>query len=262
MTAAGVEARGDAGELRALKRLCGVGAVARPVADAADVFGVYQEGDRRRRPLATLSGDSVRRLLSTGALARGEGDAVVITDGGEAMLRRQERGGGAAETFRAQHLELAPALENGEAVPGRVVNVAESPLAWLARRKDSQGEPFISLRCLAAGERLREDFHKGRYMGRLTSDWTAPPRSGGARGAARGQLDPAQSVLAARDRASAALRHVGTGLDRLLSAVCLEGRGLDDIERGFGWPKRSGKVVLRIALERLADHYGLPADRS
>jgi hypothetical protein len=248
------------GELRALKRLGSAGAAALPTPGQDDVYGVYPHGDRRRRALATLSSATVARLVSFGALAREPGGAVVITEEGRALLRRKDHEPG--EAFRAQHLELAPAPEaEGAAVGGRrVVNLAESPLAWLARRKDSEGQPFISPRCLAAGERLRADFHKGRYLGRLTSDWTAPPRGSSARGPSRAQLDPAASVIAARERVQAALRHVGSGLDRLLSAVCLDGRGLDDVERGFGWPKRSGKVVLRIALERLADHYGLPAD--
>ena len=94
----------------------------------------------------------------------------------------------------------------------------------------------------------------------MTSDWSAPPpgsRSSGGRNSG-GELSDA--AIDARDRIAAALRNVGPELDAALSAVCLEGRGLDEIERRFGWPQRSGKVVLRIALARLADHYGFAPD--
>jgi hypothetical protein len=36
------------------------------------------------------------------------------------------------------------------------------------------------------------------------------------------------------------------------------GEGLPDAERSLGWPVRSGKLVLRIALDRVADYYRLP----
>lgn len=251
----------DAIELRALKRLSAAGAAAVPAPDGGD-HAVHPNGDRRRRALARLPEASVARLLSSGALKHADdGRGVVLTEEGRALIRRT--GHDPSESFRAQHMDLAPAPEGDGATHGRrpLLNLDESPLAWLARRSGRDGKPFLSSRDLLSGERLRTDFHKGRYQGRVTSDWTSPPRGSAPRGPGLSQLDPAESVVAARDRVAAALRHVGAGLDRMLSAVCLEGRGLDDVERGFGWPKRSGKIVLKIALGRLGDHYGYPPDR-
>ncbi|MBC7986107.1 MAG: hypothetical protein H7X93_05475, partial [Sphingomonadaceae bacterium] len=44
----------------------------------------------------------------------------------------------------------------------------------------------------------------------------------------------------------------------ILWRVVCAGEGLREAEGALGWPSRAGKVVLAIALDRLADHYRLP----
>ena len=136
-----------------------------------------------------------------------------------------------------------------------LVDRRESPLAWLARRKGADGKPLIDPACFAAGERLRADFERTGLSPRVTMDWgrfgsgSSSSRSGG------GSLSDA--MIAARQRMDHALSAVGADMAGLLVDICCYLKGLDLVERERGWPPRSAKLVLSMALGRLAAHYGL-----
>ncbi len=164
-----------------------------------------------------------------------------------------ERAG--VEPFRARHLELGEReIETPAGVCGVTIDEAESPLAWLARRKGRDGRALIEPVQLQAGERLRTEFTRAQLMPRTTSNWSAPV-AGGRRGAGPGHFT--DTVIAARQRVRHALDAVGPEFAGLLVDVCCFLKGLADIERERGWPARSSKVVLQLGLDRLARHYGL-----
>lgn len=127
------------------------------------------------------------------------------------------------------------------------VNLAETPLAWLARRG------HIGAAQLRAGARLRDDFHAASLGPRVTMRWDPLPgtRSHG------GAPEPGGSQIAARRRFDEAVAACGPGLADVLWRVVCMGEGLEAAERGLGWPARAGKLVLSLALDRLVSHYGL-----
>jgi len=140
------------------------------------------------------------------------------------------------------------ARARGRAVRSVTVNLAESPLGWLKARG------HVSARQFDAGERLREDWERAQLGPSVTMRWDAAPIGRASRSAPEG---PALSgpQEAAKRRFDAAVEAVGGGLDDVLWRVVCAGEGMREVERALGWPARAGKLVLGLALDRLADHY-------
>jgi hypothetical protein len=128
------------------------------------------------------------------------------------------------------------------------VNLAESPLGWLRARG------LVSERQYEAGDRLRRDWETAQIEPSTTMKWDAPPTGKVARGAPE-IGDPRSAQLAAKLRFDHASEAVGPGLTEILWRVVCAGEGMRDAERALGWPARAGKLVLGLALDRLADYY-------
>lgn len=179
---------------------------------------------------------------------------LALTDTGRAHLRRLSAPDvDQAEPFRAQHASYALRQLEKAARP-TLVNEAESPLAWLARRKDREGRTFLDAAQLEAGERLRRDIEQAQLLQRVTANWEASINAA-RRGADVGAVS--EVAIDARRRLARAFDAAGPELAGLLTDVCGYLKGMEIVESERGWPPRSAKVVLRIALDRLARHYGL-----
>lgn len=125
------------------------------------------------------------------------------------------------------------------------VNLAESPLSWLHARG------HLDDRLFDAGERLRTDYERAQLGASITMRWDpVRARSTGDQG-----LNASERQIAAKQRFDGALTMAGAGLQDILWRVVCAGEGLPDAERQLGWPARSGKLVLKLALDRVADFY-------
>lgn len=164
------------------------------------------------------------------------------------------------DQHRARHLDLARRqVLTEEGVASVLINDSESPLGWLARRKSRDGHSMISPQQFIAGEKLRADFTRGNMAPRMTANWAAPT-GGRPRGAGKNAADMTDMMLASRQRVGQAMDACGPEFSGLLMDVCCFLRGLEDVERERRWPARSAKVVLQLALDRLARHYGFAAE--
>ena len=128
------------------------------------------------------------------------------------------------------------------------VNCAESPLGWLFARG------HLTQRQYDAGERLRVDWERGQLAPRVTMTWDSAPIARG-RGGSAPEPDLSGAQIDARARFHAALAGAGPGLSDILWRIVCAGEGMRDAETALGWPARAGKVVLTLALDRIADHY-------
>ena len=125
----------------------------------------------------------------------------------------------------------------------------ESPLTRLAGVAG-----FLSGHHVAAGERLRVLFERAHLQPRLTSVYSPAHVAGRS-----SQAGADMSDMAAEARKTLAGLYGRMPRESLDIAIDVCGllKGLQDVERDYDLPRRSGKLVLRLALEQLAMIWGL-----
>lgn len=224
------------------------------------IYGVFTRRNHYRRNIMGIAEPVIEGFKRLNWLSESKG-RYDLTDAGLLWLRRFRAG---SEPFREQHQirETSHREIKGSRRPV-IVNEGESPLGWLRRRKDRNGKPLIDAQQYEAGERLRAEFERAQLTPSVTSRWeSAAPSRRMRRGAPEGAAGLSDRALASRQRVLQALEAVGPELAGVLIDVCCHLLGLSDAERSRGWPQRSGKVILQIALTRLARHYGILSDAS
>lgn len=196
-----------------------------------------------------------------------------ITAVGREALRRMMDSDGAAAGAGQGMAEAAAEFGNqprdwdqrdagGEDGPRRNrYNLAESPVTVLGRRREKDGKLFLDQDLVVAAERLREDFELAQMGPKVAQNWERF-LTGSDRGGYRADSGLPEGPRAARDRVAAALRDLGPGLGDVALRVCCFLEGIETAEQRLGWAARSGKIVLRIALQRLRRHYDATYGRS
>lgn len=212
--------------------------------DAGGRYRLRLSPDRRRRPVLCLDEAAFLSLASDPGLA-------VRPEGGwrlrPAMEHKPDDAGrpGFEEGVRTLML---PDGRTGT----RRANLGESPILWLARRKDVSGRPWLTPAEAAAGERLRMDAETASLGPSVTMRWDALPRAASGQGV---RSSPTDRALAARARVQAALQSALPHHRAMLERICLHGSSLQLAEQGLGLRRRQGKTVLKQALTNLAAHY-------
>ncbi len=253
---------------RILRRLCETGAVLAVAQDMEKAVVLRTMPDGRSNRTGVVDRTVAQAFaLKDWIICRQTGRvaAYEITGVGRAALKRmlaeeQQVRAGFAEApmpFADQHRvwgeRAVPGA--GEAEPSRMRhNLAESPIALLARRRDKDGQAFLTPEMVTAAERLREDFELAQMGPRVAQNWDRF-LTAGDRGGFATDNGIAEGPRAARDRVASALRDLGPGLGDMVLRCCCFLEGMEQAEKRLGWSARSGKIVLRIALIRLKRHY-------
>jgi hypothetical protein len=226
-----------------------------PAHGAGGTGGVFVAREGGAEPVCPASEAALAHGLRKGWLAPAvAGDALHITAAGMRALRtarpRRRSAAGRSPPAGQRAAGPAPAPQAG----------GEGALAWLRRRRDRSGRPLLGEAQLSAGERLAADFWHARMAPKVTADWSAAAPVRRVRRATPGVgVELSDAVLAARQRFGDALTAVGAELAGILVDVCCHDIGLEAIEQAARWPQRSARIILDLALTRLARHYGLLA---
>ncbi len=257
----------DVAEVTEVQLMAEAGRILRRLAEAGAVLAVAAQMEKA----VVVRGDGAADPTRTAVVDRAVAEAMAlkgwiacdapgrlaryhITKAGRAALggllaKEENRASGFADAQAPFSMKGAEG-----AAPRRMrYSANESPLLALARRRDRDGTRFIPEDLVRAGERLREDFELSQMGPRVTQDWSrflTTPGGGGSAGGGH-----ARGFEAARRRVEGALHDLGPGLGDIALRCCCHLEGLERAEKRMGWSARSGKIVLRIALQRLKRHY-------
>lgn len=258
---------------RILRRLCEKGAFLAVAPDMERAVVLREVVPGKTNRIAVVDRDVAHAFALQEWIAcerAGKIACYAITAVGRAALKRMltaERVGRAAHgglaeapsPFQEQHrffAERVVVADDGSGAERLRFNLAESPLSVLGRKRDKDGAAYLAPHLIEAGERLREDFELAQMAPRTTQNWERFLTTGSDRGTGPGR-GPGEGSPDARVRVAKAMEALGPGLSDIVFRICCFLEGLETAEKRLGWSARSGKVVLKIALERLAMHYGI-----
>ncbi|SHH21702.1 DUF6456 domain-containing protein [Marivita hallyeonensis] len=244
----------------ALRDLCKPGAMMLYTVDVSQPAIVQTTGEGDACVLSTLTLAIAAALVMRGWIAQDGGTGVKrykVTPDGRASLpalvaTRDRRASRDMESVLDDFSDHKPDRRSRDRTQANGPG-SESPLMALARRRGSDGQPFLSSEHLAAGDRLQEDFAISDFAKTDLLGWETPDSLNPLYARANATEDHRRKD--ATLRTLDAVRDLGPGLSDVVVRCCCLREGLEATEKRMGWSARSGKVVLRIALQRLSLFY-------
>ncbi len=195
--------------------------------------------DRKKVRIADIA-----ELAAKGLIVR-SGKQIMLSDTGRQMLAIGARRADVAIVLRVVDKKARVIA----------VNMEESPLTGLARRKAADGSSFLCQTQFDAGERIREDFTSAMLMPCISTNWQAAISGDRPAGDENGIENITNSVVGARTRFDAATKALTGDLSGVVIDICCFLKGFEQVERERHWPKRSAKFILKAALTVLAAYY-------
>ncbi len=246
----------DREAMNVLRRLCETRAVLAVARDMETAVVVREDDAGGSIRTAVVEREIAQALALKGWISCKEPEARIaryaITGAGRDALRRltaqeENRAQGFGNDGRDKRDSDASWELRQDMGGGSRYMVTESPLVGLARRRDKDGERFLSRDQVDAGERIRQDYEIANVDFSEPEDW--------AQAIVAETKDLPKAAADARKRLASALDELGPGLADIVIRCCCRLDGLEITEKHMGWSARSGKIVLRIALTRLLRHY-------
>lgn len=210
-------------------------------------YAVRSGPDRRARVIQVLDEAAFRRLIDAPGLKPRRAGGWIAQP-----VPRPTRAPAAGRPGVIEGV-VAVAEPGGKPVRRRA-NLASSPVAWLASRRDAAGRPLLAPAEAAAATCLERDAEIALGGAALTMRWDGLPRSGSGGGSPRS--GPGDAALSAGRRVEAALAAC-TDARAMVEHICIRFSTLQMAEKALGLRPRTGKTVLKAGLQRLARHYRL-----
>lgn len=209
-------------------------------ADGHGIFVLVKNGKPMKKQLS-LTADDVAAWVKADFLIHSK-TGFALSETGRAHFYRHTGG-----DFAAQHNADREAVS--QEGPRRL---ATTPLQCLQARGRQSAYGLNEME-LEAGGRLHDDFHRAQHVPHQTMDWSRPVFVDGQ---TSGGGEMSDATLDAQKRVTKALAYIGPGLADMALDVCCSEIGLSAIEKKFSLPRRSAKIMLKLALMRLSVHYG------
>lgn len=214
-------------------------------------FAAYPFADRRRRPIALITQTQLRRFLADGVIEEVTKGYSVVESAARRYIHREPD-----EAHSAQHRDMDRVDITDEYGRFRSANVnrrTQAPLYLLARRKDKDGQPFLSAPLLEAAEQLARDYARSTFAPSVTQKYD---NVGGGKSRGNSRENLSISALDARKRYLDAMDYMGPGLSSVVSALCCEMLTPAHIVQNTGHSRAGMESLLKVGLERLSHFYG------